>query len=189
VAFRERLRRWRPVLLLAGVALTALNLYLWRTHALEREEQQALLSYFARDNRPLHLQIVSIKRGLGGLVNETAPSAKGAVSIIDENILPSLDLVIEAARRIAPEEEAARDLHREYLAAITAMRADTVRIRAVFARPDADLGEARIAALSIMVESEQRLDAFFARAVEVCRAHGVDLAIDPPAARDAGPPG
>jgi hypothetical protein len=170
-------RRTQLKLAMFLIALAATGAALWTVFGRYggREERSELVGYFRRTFPALHAQVKSVQAGLAGLVDDTAPSAAGAVSTIDENILPTIDNVLEQARPIAPEGIDARALHAAYLQAIQAMRADAVRARAVFADPTLDLAEKRRRVHAILEETRARFDAFYARAAEVCKEHGIDL--------------
>jgi hypothetical protein len=167
--------RLRLALLIAAVVLTCGSLYLVSARYGGRDEQKELHSYFKRTFPRLHARVKSAQAGLAGLVNETAPSAKGAVSILDEEIVPTIDDIIAEARPIAPEGIDARVLHAAYLQALDGMRADALRMRALFADPALGLGEQRTRSAEILAEIGARFEAFYARAAEVCKQHGIDL--------------
>jgi len=185
-ARRKRLRRLRPILLVVGVVLTALNVWVCADREQQKDrasEQRGLSRYLTTSYRELHKQTESVLSGLAGLVDETAPSAHGAVDIVDREIVPSLDWVIEQGRVVVPEGEAARGLHSEYLGVLAAARADAGRMRAIFAEPAAEISEQRRRATAVLIETRTRFEAFYQHVVEVGARTG--LAITP--APDAGP--
>jgi hypothetical protein len=159
----------------AAVIATVAAVYMVVARFGGRDEQRELVGYFKRTFPPLHAQVKSVQAGLAGLVDDTAPSAEGAIGIIDENIVPTIDQVLAQARPILPEGIDARTLHAAYMQAIQAMRADALAARAVFADPALELGEKRRRVHALLEATRGRFDAFYARAQEVCRTHGIDL--------------
>jgi hypothetical protein len=180
---RAWVRRARGPIVVLLLVLGAANVYLCGHQKQSRGETRALLAYFGKSWPALHVEVRSIQAGLVSLVDDTAPSAQGAVARLNDNIVPSLERVIEAARLIAPEEEAARVMHRDYLTALEVTRKDALRARAIFAEPHGGLHGKRLRVAGILEELNQRYEAWSAQARAVCAAHGISLT--PPA--DAGP--
>ncbi len=183
-ARQARLRKLRPVMLVVGVVLTSLNVWMCVDREGQKEraaEQKGLSRYLTTSYRNLHKQTESILSGLAGLVDETAPSARGAVDILDTESVPSLDRVIEEGRVIVPEGEAGRDLHSRYLAVLAATRADALRLRAIFAEPAAEpaatIEDQRRRASAVLIETRTRLEAFYQLVIEAGTRTG--LAITP----------
>jgi len=185
---RARLRkRLRPILLIVGVVLTALNLWVCVDREEQKEratEQRGLKRYLTTSYRELHKQTESVLSGLAGLVDETAPSAKGAVDILDNEIVPSLDWVTEQGRVVVPVGEAARALHSDYLATLAATRADAGRLRAIFAGPAGEIGEQRRRATAVLIETRTRFETFYRHVVDAGTRTG--MVITPTV--DAGAP-
>jgi hypothetical protein len=175
-ARRDRRRAVVRLSLLAGaLVMTIGTVYLATLRFGGRDEQKEIHLYFRRSFPPLHAQVKSVQAGLAGLVDETAPSSAGAVATIDENILPTIDWVLEQARPVGAESVDLRALHAGYLQAIEGMRADALRARAVFADTSIDLGEQRKRVYEILLEIRGRFEAWSARAAEVCRQHGIEM--------------
>jgi hypothetical protein len=169
------LRRARLPILLLFLGLGALNVYMCGADRQKKAEARELVDYFGRTWPGLHVEVRSIQAGLVGLVDDTAPSARGAIVRLNEQIVPSLDRVIEVARSIAPAEESARLMHREYLTALEVTREDALRIRAIFAEPTGQLHAKRERTATILRELNLRYEGFYARAVAVCATHGIAL--------------
>jgi hypothetical protein len=181
-------KRTRPILLVVGVLLTALNFWVCvaREQGKEREqEREGLRAYLTTSYRELHKQTESVLSGLAGLVDETAPTPAGAVAILDKEIVPSLELVSEQGRVLVPAGEAARVLHSEYLATIAATKADAGKLRAIFAEPAGEVGDQRRRAREVLVGARDRWEAFYGHVVEAGQKTGMVIT---PKTKDAGPP-
>ncbi len=165
----RRRRRLRAVMMVVGVVLTAANLWVCADREKMKEkaaEQHGLERYLSGSYRDLHKQTESVLSGLAGLVVETAPTAKGAVDILDHEIVPNLDWIYEQGRGIVPDGEAARLLHSEYLKAIVATRADAVTLRATFADGALAIREQRERARTVLIETGKRYQTFNQHVVE-----------------------
>lgn len=130
-------RRLRPLVIVLALGLAAGNVYLCRAAGQRRDARAAVTAYLKRTYPPLHRQTQSLQAALAGLIDDAAPdNASFAVEILDKEILPALGQLIDAAGKIAPPDEAARALHREYYHLLESMLADAQAARAVFAGQD-----------------------------------------------------
>jgi hypothetical protein len=169
----ERLRPWRPLIALVIVALATVNIYMCRTQQQREDDHHAILDYFKRIYPPLHKQTQSMQGALSGLVDDTAPDTGSfAVELLDSEILPGLDRLVATAGEIAPPEEAARELHRDYYHLILSMRDDARAARVIFAGPGS-IGEQRRAVHARLMAMHVRFEAFYASVRQRAAAAGV----------------
>ena len=146
-------------MLVVGVVLSALNVWV----CMDREDQKAALAerhgfeqYISTTFKEMSASTKSVQSGLAGLVDETAPTAKGALDILDNEIVPNLDYIAELGRKVVPEGEAARALHSEYLHTISGTKEDAARVRAIFADTTSPIHERRKSARLVLVETSRR---------------------------------
>jgi hypothetical protein len=137
------------------------------------EERRELDGYFRHTFPPIHAQVKSIQAGIAGLVDERAPSPETAAAILAENVLPSIDLVLEQLGNVQLSTLEARSLHEGYVAIIRQMRQDAVAMREIFADPSLDAAEKRRRAYGRVRELGTRFDPFYARTVEVLEENGI----------------
>jgi hypothetical protein len=171
------------VLLIVGVLLTAINLWICSDREAQKAkvaEREGFLRYMRGTNHELQAQTKSVLSGLAGLVDETAPTAKGAVDILDHEIAPNLEYIAESGRTILPEGEAARLLHSEYLRALATTRVDAVKLRAIFADASLDLREQRQRARAVLVESAKLYQAFDRHVLEAAARVNTVIVAPPP---------
>jgi len=136
-------------------------------------ERMELDGYFRHTFPPIHAQVKSIQAGIAGLVDETAPPPETAAAILEENVLPSIDLVLEQLANVALETLEARALHEGYVTVVKAMRADAAAMRAIFRDPSLDAGEKRRRAHARVRELAVRFEPFYARTVTVLEENGI----------------
>lgn len=168
---RTRIIR-RAVLVLTAVMLLVLVATAYQRYHVPAEKKE-LLGYFKRTFPVAHAQVKSIQAAIAGLMDDSAPAPEMAVTIIDDNILPSIDLTIEQLRQVTPGTVEVRVLHVAYLETVTAMRADVEKIRAVFADTGKSSEQRRYDAYQLRTSIVQRFEAFSARAQESWRAYGI----------------
>jgi hypothetical protein len=164
---------------LGGFALLVATAVLGYRRYHEPPERKELVGYFQTTFPQLHAQTRSVQSALAGLVDVEGgsgappPEPGLAVDLLDENILPSIDFVLEQARGVSLASIDARALHAGYVQALEAMRADAAAVRAAFADPALAPGEKRRRAAAIIARVGARFDAFYARAVAVWRENGI----------------
>lgn len=177
--------RWQPFALIAAIGLTIATIWLAVSRYGRSSEQKELFAYFQKTFPAMHAQTRSIQGAIAGLVaGDTVPTAEGAVALLDRNIVPSLDNLIDQCKAVMLEGVEVRALHAAYLEAVQAMRADAVAMTEIFSRQDLSLAEKRNRAQERVKAIGPRFDAFSARAVQVMEANGIRAA----ASADAAPP-
>ena len=155
------------------------------------EERRELDGYFRHTFPPIHSQVKSIQAGIAGLVDETAPAPETAAAILEENVLPSIDLVLEQLAAVQLSTLDARGLHEGYVAIIREMRQDAVAMRDLFRDASLDPAEKRRRAHARVRQLGTRFEPFYARTVEVLRENQIRVegfAAAPAAPPDSGPP-
>ena len=168
---------------MVGVLLTAINLWICsdrETQKAKAAEREGFLRYMRGANHELQAQTKSVLSGLAGLVDETAPTAKGAVDILDKEIVPNLDYIAESGRTLLPEGEAARLLHSEYLRALAATKADAAKLRVIFADASVDLREQRQRARAVLVQTAKIYQTFDQHVVEAAARVNTVIVAPPP---------
>ncbi len=171
---RRRLR-WQPFALFAAVAMTLATIYLAYTRLHQSDEQKELYRYFRTTFVKLHAQTRSVQGAIAGLVGDDPPSPTKAIQLLDKNILPSIDYILEQCAAIRLEETEARALHLGYTQAVQGMRDDAVRMRAIFARPDLTLADQHNQVQAPIEQIGARFDKVNARTREVLQANGIKL--------------
>lgn len=174
---RRRLRdlAWQPFALVAAIALSGTTAYLSCSRYGTTEEQKELGRYARSVFPELHALTRSVQAGIVGLVDDTAPSAEEAVRRIDEEILPSIELLWERARRITMDTVDGQALHLAYLQAIEGMREDVRAIRAIFADPALGLGDKRHRAAAAIERTRERFESFYRRAAQLYAENGIEV--------------
>ncbi len=182
----DRQQRRRAALsvaaLVAAVALTVGTCWLGVSSYHVPEERKELESWHAHVFTPLHHQTRSLQAALAGLVDETAPrTAAKAVLLLDNNVLPALQLLVEELRQVRFDTLDVRALHSGYFEAVVGMQEDAQAMRAIFAEPGAALGDQRARVQARMSGTLERFDRVYARARELYREHGLGTAASAPA--------
>jgi len=136
-------------------------------------ERKELDGYFRHTFPPIHAQVKSIQAGIAGLVDEAAPSSATAAAILAENVIPSIDLVLEQLGNVQLETLEARALHEGYVALVRSMREDATAMRAIFLDASLDAGEQRRRAYARVRGLAGRFDPFYQRTVTVLGENGI----------------
>ena len=168
--------RLQAAVLFAAVAAAVALVWTMGVRIAGRDQQKELHGYLRRAFPPLHVQARSVQAGLAGLIDDTAPSAAGAIAILNDEILPTIERILAAARPVTLEGIDAQALHVAYLQCLGAMKSTAEAARAVFADPSLDLAAKRARVKTLLDELRGRFDSFYARASEVCRLHGISFA-------------
>ena len=136
-------------------------------------ERKELDGYFRHTFPPIHAQVKSIQAGIAGLVDERAPAPETAAAILAENVVPSIDLVLEQLGNVQLETVEARALHEGYVALVRAMRDDAEAMRSIFQDGALDPGEKRRQAHARVRALAGRFDPFYQRTVVVLKENGL----------------
>jgi hypothetical protein len=136
-------------------------------------ERRELEGYFRHTFPPIHAQVKSIQAGIAGLVDETAPPPETAAAILEENVLPSIDLVLEQLAAVRLETLDARSLHEGYVTIIRSMRADASAMREILLDGSIDAAEKRRRVVARVLELGTRFEPFYARTVQVLKENGI----------------
>lgn len=177
------LKRWQPFALLAAITMTLATIWLAISRYSSSSDAKELHRYFKKPFVTLHSQTKSVQAGIAALVGETNPSADQAVTILEKNIVPSIDYILEQGKTLSFDGIETRTLHAAYLQAVSGMRADALALRELFGQPDLTIAQKRHQAQERIVTIGARFDKFFAQAEEALRANGIKLqgAAPPPA--------
>ena len=161
----------------AGLGLVLLTVTVWLGYRryYEPPEQRELLHYF-RDQFPLlHAQTKSLQSALVGLIEADGPTPATATLLLDENILPSIVLVMQQAEQVSMATIQGRAIHESYQLALASLKTTAEAVRAIFA--DAVLGPAvkRERAAALLVVMRQTFEQFSNKAAERVRQWGIIL--------------
>jgi hypothetical protein len=164
---QERLRaiwrRYRPVVFVLIVLLASLNVYLCRVEDRRTSSRNAIASYLQHSYPPLHRQTQSLQAAMAGLIDDTASDNPAfAMEVLDDEIIPAAQRLLDTAGTIAPGDEAARDLHREYYHLIESLLVDAREARAVFAGAGTIMDK-RKAVNARLLALRDRFGAFYTR--------------------------
>jgi hypothetical protein len=167
--------RWQPAALLAALAMTGATIWL-AVGRYERSSQgKELHRYFKTTFAKLHAQTKSVQGAIAGLTGDNAPSPKKALELLDKNILPSIDYILEQCHALKYDDMDVEQLHLAYTQAVEGMKTDATSMRAIFARTDLQLADQHNQVQALIKQIMERFDKFQALATDMLEKNGIKL--------------